>query len=82
MAPTTSYATNPYLGDINPGDANGSKLYMKATEPLDKDHKIEIKVDNVNKFLDQVRFDANKFGWRQLVFQVQTGSNPDIFESF
>ena len=36
MAATTSYVTNPYLGNINPGDSNDSKLYMKATEPLDK----------------------------------------------
>ena len=59
-----------YLGDINPGDSNGSKLYIKATEPLEKDHKIKVKVDNANKFLDQVRSDANKFGWRKLVFRV------------
>ena len=81
MAATTSYVTNPYLENINPGDSNGSKLYMEATEPLDKDHKIEIKVDNANKFLDQVHSDANKFGWGPLVFRVQTGSNPGSFES-
>jgi hypothetical protein len=74
-----SYVTNPYLGDINPGDSNGSKLYLKATEELSKENKIEIKVENAHKFIDQVRSDANKFGWGPLVFNVQTGDNPNKF---
>ena len=53
-AATTSYFTNPYLGNINPGDPNGSKLYIKAREELSKDNKIEIKVENAHKFIDQV----------------------------
>ena len=65
-----SYVTNPYLGNINPGDTNGSKLYLKATEELSKENKIDIKVENAHKFIDQVRSDANKFGWGPLVFHV------------
>ena len=78
-AANISYVTNPYLGNINPGDTNGSKLYLKATEELSKENKIDIKVDNAHKFIDQVRSDANKFGWGPLVFNVQTGSNPNTF---
>jgi hypothetical protein len=76
---SVSYVTNPYLGDINPGETNGSKLYLKATEELSKENKIDIKVENAHKFIDQVRSDANKFGWGPLVFNVQTASNPDRF---
>ena len=49
-----TYVTNLYFGNINPGDTNRSKLYLKATEELSKENKIEIRVENAHKFIDQV----------------------------
>ena len=73
---SSSFVTNSYSGNINPGKSSRSKLYIKATKELSKETKIKIKFKNANKFIDQVHSNANKFGRGHLLFQVQTGSNP------
>ena len=65
--------TNPFEGDINPGSAAGSKLYLKATESLSEKERFECETKNAHKILQAFNRDASKFCWNKLIGQVPDG---------
>ena len=69
------FAVDPYNGNINPGNSEGAKLYMKATASMKEDDKFSINIDTSHKFLEAMTRDTNNFGWSSLVRNIQTGPN-------
>ena len=67
MAAALQFVDDPFKGNINPGTAEGAKLYLKATASISDDDKFEIKITSAQKFVDVVTKDANTFGWGSLV---------------
>ena len=82
---TTIYNLNMYDGNINPSSADGQKLFLKATQTLDKDKQIKVSQSNVQKIMDILSADARKFGWVVLVDVVPTtatGNPMSILQNF
>ena len=69
------FVDDPFKGNINPGTSEGAKLYIKATAKIDEDDKIDININNSQKFLDRMTRDTNTFGWGMLVRTVQVNEN-------
>ena len=79
VADPLNYVLIPLLGKINPGDIQGIKLYLQATNEIYKEaEKLEISVsnskDNIYHFLSL----ANNHGCRHLAFMVDTGATANI----
>ena len=55
-----NFVCNPYLGDVNPGTAEGLKLYNKAIEPPKT--KLEINQSNSGDIMTMFEKDASDFG--------------------
>ena len=82
---TTLYNLNPYDGNINPSSTDGQKLFLKATQSLDKEKQIKVTQSNVQKIMDIFSADARKFGWAALVDVVPTtatGNPMSILQNF
>ena len=39
------FVSNPYHGDIYPGTATGSKLYLTVTKPVKQNKKVELSIE-------------------------------------
>ena len=62
------FLTNPFFGDINPGTADGAKLYNKAIEaPKDK---LSIQQSKARDVQSQFETDACNFGWSSLIGNI------------
>ena len=48
---TTLYNLNPYDGNINPSSTDGQKLFLKATQTLDKEKQIKVSQSSVQKIM-------------------------------
>ena len=68
--PAEIFVTDPYQANINPVSSEGAKLYLKATQELADDKKIEIKQEKSQIFIDQVTTDAQNYGLGGLVYGV------------
>ena len=66
-AAAQQFVGDPFKGNINPGTAEGAKLYLKATTAIPDDDKFEINISSAQKFVDLVTKDATNFGWGALV---------------
>ena len=64
-----NFVRNPYLGDVNPGTAEGLKLYSKAIEPPKT--KLEINQYNSGDIMTMFEKDAGDFGWGPAINSVQ-----------
>ena len=64
-----TFVRNPYLGDVNPGTAEGLKLYNKATDPPKT--KLEINQANSGDIMTVFEKDASDFGWGPAINSVQ-----------
>ena len=64
-----NFVLNPYLGDVNPGTADGLKLYNKATEAPDT--KIDVDQHKARDIQSLFAKDASDFGWGPGVGLVQ-----------
>ena len=64
-----AFVLNPYLGDVNPGTADGLKLYNKAIDS--RSEKIEINQDHVRDIQTAFHKDASDFGWGPAINSVQ-----------
>ena len=64
-----AFVLNPYLGDVNPGTADGLKLYTKAVAAPEK--KIAIDQQHAREIKDTFEDDANNFGWGPAVGSIQ-----------
>jgi len=60
---TISFVDDPFEGNINPGTPKVARLYMKATESIGDEDKFDLTIENSQKFLDQMTWDTNTFGW-------------------
>ena len=67
-APTPVFVLNPFLGDINPGTADGAKLFNKATEEATT--KLTITQRNAKDILSHFRKEAGTFGWGPLIGSI------------
>ena len=63
-----NFVRNPYLGDVNPGTAEGLKLYSKAIEPPKT--KLEINQYNSGDIMTMFEKDASDFGWGPAINSV------------
>ena len=71
------FVDDPFKGNINPGTAEGAKLYLKATASIAEDDKFEINITSAQKFVDVVTKDANTFGWGALVRAIPSDANGE-----
>ena len=69
----TTFISDPFEGDINPGETNGQKLFTLATAERSKDSKIVISQENAATVMNLLRQDSNSFGWSILTGCI---SNP------
>ena len=70
-----TYSINPYHTDINPGTAEGAKLYNKAIEP--PDDKLSVQQKNAKDVQSQFETDASNYGWGGLIGNVQINIVPE-----
>ena len=77
MAAALQFVDDPFKGNINPGTAEGAKLYLKASASISDDDKFEINITSADKFVDVVTKDANTFGWGSLVRAIPSDDNGD-----
>jgi len=66
----TSYQVNPFRGDINPGTAEGLRLFLKATAQLDEEERYGLKPDNAKALMDHLLQASNRFRWNKLIDQI------------
>ena len=78
------YTSDPFEGDINPGDTAGIKLFTLATAERDKSEKLAISQDKVTEIMSAFLQDSNSFGWGILINQIPdaAGNNLSILEDF
>ena len=69
---TTSYVTNPFTGDINPGDTSGMKLYLKATDELKE--KLTISQAHARDISTHFETDARNFAWGKIINMIKTSA--------
>ena len=81
---TQVFVTDPYQGNINPGTSEGSKLFRSATQELDKENKIEISLLNAHLLLNQLKKDADAFGWGELFYGIPISATDkkDLFKNY
>ena len=58
----TTYINNLLEGSINPGDANGLKIFTFATTERSKGLKITVRQDKASSMMTSFRQDSNSFG--------------------
>ena len=78
VAIMTTFISDPFEGDINPGDTSGLKLFTLATSERSKDDKLAITQDNVKDVMASFRQDSNSFGWGILVNQIKDPNDKSI----
>ena len=76
-----NFVLNPYLGDVNPGTADGLKLYNKAIEAPDT--KIDVDQHHARDIQSLFAKDASDFGWGPGVGSVQVdNATPPLYTAF
>ena len=63
-----AFVLNPYLGDTNPGTADGLKLYNKAVAAPET--KLSIKQQHTREIKAAFKDDVNNFGWGPAVGSI------------
>ena len=69
------FVTHPYDREINPGTADGYKLYKNATEKLGESEKLTLNQQNAKAILDQLENDSDTFRWGALIHKIITGTD-------
>ena len=69
------FVTHPYNREINPGTAEGHKLYKIATEKLGDSEKLTLNQQNAKAILDQLKTDSDTFCQGALIHEVITGTD-------
>ena len=72
---TTTYLSDPFEGDINPGSTSGQKLYTLGTADRKKDELLLVAQENVSAIMLAFRHDANSFGWGSLINNIIAKDN-------
>ena len=73
-----NFVDDPFRRDINPGSAEGTKLFLQATEQTPEDEKFDISISSAQKFMDRILKDADSFGWASLVRTVQKTNGQSV----
>ena len=73
----TSYQVNPFRGDINPGNADGLHLFLKAIEPLDEEDRYELDSESAKPLMDHLLQVSKRFGWSKLTDRINVGTTTD-----
>ena len=71
----TTYLSDPFEGDINPGTTAGQKLYTLATADRKKEELLSISQENVSTIMSAFRHDSNSFGWGCLINDIKADDN-------
>ena len=74
----TTFLSDPFEGDINPGTVSGQKLYTLATADRRKEDLLSIAQENVSNIMSVFRHDSNSFGWGMLVNNIITGDGNKL----
>ena len=76
-----NYLLSPFEGNINPVDPKGIKIYLQATEYINKEtDKLDISVSNSKDIIDQFLSLGNKYVWVRFSFTV--GTDADAKKKF
>ena len=59
--PATPFLSDPFEGDINPGTADGAKLFASATKDRVKDDILTVSQSKVTDIMATFRHDSNMF---------------------
>ena len=74
-----NFVLSPFERNISPGDSQGLKLYLRATNEVDKESdKLDISVSNVKDIIYHFLSLVKKYGWGCLAFMVVTDAGPKI----
>ena len=65
--PAISFLSDPFEGDINPGTADGAKLFATATKDRAKEDLLMISQSKVTDIMSSFRHDSNMFCWGKLI---------------
>ena len=74
----TTFISDPFEGEINPGDSSGLKLFTLTMAERSKDDKLIISQDKVKDVMAAFRQDSNSFGWGILVNQIMDASGVSL----
>ena len=77
---TTTYLSDPFEGDINPGSVSGQKLYTLGTADRKKDEILSVAQENVSAIMSAFRHDANSFGRGPLIDNILAKYNLSKFK--
>ena len=71
-APTSvqEFATNPYLGNINPSSSTGSKLWKDAVSVSSSADKLNPRIQNATEVISTFRAHATTYGWGPLINKI------------
>ena len=70
------FLTNPFFGDINPGTADGAKLYNKAIEAPTV--QLSIQQRTARDVQSQFETDASNFGWGSLIGNITINITNEV----
>jgi len=59
----TSFLSDPFEGDINPGYVSGQKFYTLAAADRRKEEFLSIAQENESDIMSAFCHDSNSFGW-------------------
>jgi len=82
--PPISFLSDPFEGDINPGTADGAKLFASATKDRTKENLLTIAQSKVTDIMATFRHDSNMFCWGKLINMIDDnkGGRVRILEDF
>ena len=68
------FTVNLFREDINPGMAEGLRLFLSATKALDEDECFDLKMENTKALTDHLYQTSSTYGWNKLVDWVNMGT--------
>jgi hypothetical protein len=75
----TTYITNPFTGNINPGEEKGQKLYLKATAELKE--RLLVSQANAKDITTHFETDARNFAWGPVTNMIKVTATDTIGKS-
>ena len=79
--PVIYFLSDPFEGDINPGTADGAKLFATATKDRTKEDLLMISQSKVADIMSSFRHDSNMFCWGKLINMIKDITREEMFAS-
>ena len=81
---TKIFDFNPFAGDINPSTNEGSKLYLKATEVLPLNQKVNVIIETGYEVRNILENNYSTVAWGKLIAKVPdaAGNERDIIKNY